>query len=104
MTDFKDFYQYSHAKTKKELVQGLNTIPIKLSTPLAIPILGSLFSQKNKEDEFKQEISDLSTSEPVIRELSNRLGTPKEGETEDDFVNRGKDILRDILRKVLDQK
>lgn len=55
--------------------------------------------QVSKAVKFSEDVTSIVTSDNVIKSLSDRLGSPKENETEDDFVKRGRSILEDIIRK-----
>lgn len=77
---------------KKELQSQINTNLSSIS-----------FFDISKEDatKFHDHAAQLATSDDVISELSNKLGVPKENETENEFVKRAKTILFDILQQKL---
>ena len=91
---------FSSTTLERSLIFQLNTLSIEE------PLISDkkIFSSKSKEDDFVREVAEIATSDEIISELSNELGSPREEETENDFVNRGKNILRKILRETFDQK
>lgn len=91
---------FSSTTLESNLIFQINTLSIV--EPLTSD--KKIFSSKSKEDDFVREVAEIATSDEIISELSNELGSPREEETENDFVNRGKSILRKILRETFDQK
>lgn len=91
---------FSSTTLERSLVFQLNTLSIEE------PLISDkkIFSSKSKEDDFVREVAEIATSDEIISALSNELGSPREEETENDFVNRGKNILRKILRETFNQK
>ena len=91
---------FSSTTLERSLMFQLNTLSIEE------PLISDkkIFSSKSKEDDFVREVAEIATSDEIISALSNELGSPKEEETENDFVNRGKNILRKILRETFNQK
>lgn len=55
---------------------------------------------KEKASGFKNELVRVVSSESFLTQLSDKLGTPQEGETRSQFIERGKNILREMLRKI----
>ena len=91
---------FSSTTLEKSLISQLNALSIEESfTPYK-----KICSSTSKEDDFVREVAEIATSDEIISELSNELGSPRKEETENDFVNRGKNILRKILRETFDQK
>lgn len=97
MLSFKEYHQSKRVEIGKQLTTQLS------SKPLQVQVNSSkkLFDSKSEEKEFIKKAEELVNSEKVISKLSNELGSPKKEETEDEFVNRGKDILRNILTDAL---
>lgn len=65
-------------------------------------LIGYSGGTKSKEDairEFSQEVSNYSVSKEVIVQLSNEIGPPHGHENEDQFVERAKRVLKQILKK-----
>lgn len=50
---------------------------------------------------FSSEVSSLISKDSFIDELDNRIGKPQPNESEDIFVNRAKNRMREILREKL---
>lgn len=76
-----------------------------ISTLSNIVLNSSIVSlSKSKAQKFGEEAMSIATSDEVINELSEKVGSPLEGESEDDFVNRSKSILKEILKDKLFNK
>jgi hypothetical protein len=54
-----------------------------------------------EKKDFGEAVAKIAFSDEVISDLSKSLGVPKENETEDEFVARGKNLLRSILKSKL---
>lgn len=51
--------------------------------------------------EFATHATDLAASPAFLLEASKAIGMPREGETKVQFVERAKNVLRDLLRRLL---
>lgn len=60
-------------------------------------LLSPFFVPSDKKQKFAEEVSNLAQDEEFISEFSNRIGLPSETETEDEFVERSRDVLRRML-------
>jgi hypothetical protein len=99
MSSFKEFMDEAEESPAKALTSSnasLSAIQASLSlavgsilTPFAIP--------NDKKQIFSEQASDVVRDKVFISEFSDRIGEPTELETEDDFVERGSDILRRML-------
>lgn len=56
---------------------------------------------ESEKEKFSNNVAKIANSDEVLTELSNSLGLPKEEESEDEFVKRGKTILTKILKNKL---
>ena len=103
---FADFY-FSDDNPDKALPPAGTSTAIGtaavVSALSSIPsILGiSQISSPDKQFEFAQKVSEMAHEPGFIDDLSNRLGSPGEEETEEAFVRRAKSILRELLRSRL---
>jgi flagellar biosynthesis/type III secretory pathway ATPase len=98
MTSFKQ-YLVSKDQTGRSNELALKNTKNLLESRLAkISILDLSASKKAK---FACEVSELSTSEQVLGELSDSIGEPLDNESEEEFVNRAKASLACILRRKL---
>ncbi|MBD1877000.1 hypothetical protein H6F75_26295 [Nodosilinea sp. FACHB-131] len=70
-----------------------------LSVALGITTVGPNKSKAAALDEFSKKVSNYAASKEVISTLSDEIGTPKEDESEDEFVDRAKTALKNILHK-----
>jgi len=84
------------------LAQGLisNNIMASVAQILS-PTIGilSVFSNSVKVEEFSKEVANYATSDEVISSLSEQISTPRKNETEQEFVERASNVLREILKK-----
>lgn len=55
--------------------------------------------KQSQIDTFSNEVAKYATSSEVISKLSHEVGQPKQDETEDEFVERASNVLREILQK-----
>jgi len=100
MSDFKDFFNAKNNTDKAELAisTGINNILVASS------VIG-LFSGSGKKEkaaeEFSNKVSRFVHSDEFIGEFSKDIGIPKENESEDEFVSRAKDAMKNLLRKKL---
>ena len=67
-----------------------------------LPIAATLFGQtdtQTKIEKFSKEVSEYATSKDVISSLSKEIGEPKQTETEEDFIARASNTLKNFLKK-----
>lgn len=57
--------------------------------------------ENSKIDRFAEEVATLISKDSFIDELDNRIGKPQPNESEDIFVNRAKNRMRELLREKL---
>lgn len=94
-------------EAKKSSSQDATAFPIMLTdiqTSLSSAIRGIITSTSLNDVEkqkFSQEVSSLVQDTALISEFSNKMGTPEETETEEEFVKRGSDVLRRMLYEKL---
>lgn len=99
MDRFEDFMN----EAQKSSDQGASASPVGLTavqTSLASTVRGIIASTVLNDVEkqnFSQEVSSLVQDTTLISEFSDKIGTPKETETEEEFVKRGSDVLRKML-------
>lgn len=98
--ELKDYSQLIRGDTKVDMIAQIKKIPLET----AVISSKGWFSLESKEDKFAKEVAALATGDEVISKLNSELGSPRKEETEEEFVDRGKDILRKILRDILNQK
>lgn len=128
MTDFKSFFftkpktnqkilgndtsqqAISIGKISSEILKGL--APSNISSNISsFKFSGGLFGLTPKstisglsnaeEDKFADHLSQIVTSEDFISDLSNLIDSPHANESEDDFVVRAKESMRNLLRDKL---
>lgn len=89
----------SSGVTKNELVaQGL---PKKIDNQLAISTPS--LSLGGKSESVGTMVTELVASPDFLKSFSDDLGAPGEDEGRDEFIERGKELLRNKLRSALDK-
>jgi len=99
MPNFKDFV--NSVKDNPKLLE-LRSSTTELATKISGSLISAPIGLSNSESEkFGSEVTKLAHSDEVLNELSKEIGKPKEVETEDEFVERAKSSLANILRNKL---
>ena len=107
MTSFKDFFtsktnpgepsgSTAIAAVSSAVVRGLTSSSVVLSASTSTISLST--SDKEK---FAHQVGDLVGSEEFVTELSDHIGKPLPGESEDEFVERAKNAMKKLLRAKL---
>jgi hypothetical protein len=108
MTDqktFKEFFDSDDNPDKNLPVhsQSFSVGSAAISNSLAgVSLSSGLLFPDNSREEFAEKVSSLSHSDEFISELSEGIGVPMDAETEDQFVERAKKAMADLLRKKLE--
>lgn len=101
MSSFKQFINEIKESPSQALPASNTTLPaIQLALTATVGGLLSLapFSiSRNEQQEFSEEVSSLVQDEVFLSEFSDQIGQPLENESEDEFVERGKDKLKQML-------
>lgn len=99
MSSFKEFMNEVKESPDKALPAANTTLPaIQIALAGAIGGILTPFSTPNDEQhKFSEEVSSLVQNEAFIAEFSDKIGEPLEHESEDEFVKRGSDALRQLL-------
>jgi len=99
MSSFKEFMDEAEESPTKALpLSNTSLSVIQASLTLAVGSLLTPFAVPNdKKQKFSEEASNLVRDEAFISEFSDRIGEPAELETEDEFVERGSNVLRRML-------
>lgn len=92
---FKDFFE-ENKQSLSGILPGSN-IRSAIAQVASSSLLAMGVSQESL-DRFSDEVSKVATSDSFISEVSEKIGSPAPGETEDDFVNRAKEIMRKALK------
>ncbi|USL56772.1 hypothetical protein IAQ00_13725 [Pantoea ananatis] len=83
------------------LKQSLTSDNLISSTSLVskqlVPIIG-----ETKADEFTKDVMEFVTTDEFITKLNDKVGDVLPGETEDEFVKRGRSILLKLLKSKFD--
>lgn len=107
MNSFKKFLN----KKNKDSTSISSSSKIISSTPEYLSTLKSISNiallstiksiTKSEAEKFSQEAIQIAESDEVMDDLSNQVGRPLEGESEDEFVDRAKSTLKRILKEKL---
>ncbi len=104
MDNFKEFVDSAFIGSKKgserkalpsskaSLAEAQNEILLSVTS-----LLDHVAEPEDKKEKFSKEVSSLVSSDDFIEKLSDRIGIPKDEESEDAFVERSKSELRKIL-------
>jgi hypothetical protein len=103
MSSLKEFMNEVQKSRTKALPESNTTLPeIQLTLTEKVGELLEQFPDPNDEQQkFSQEVSRLVQDEIFLSELSERLSEPLSHESEDEFVARGSDLVRQMLYKKL---
>jgi hypothetical protein len=112
MSDFKEYFfsKKSESSDLASSVQGVTASIEKSIATISGSIVGSLSAinavagksfSKSEKEKFANEASSLAHSEDFIQEFSSIIKEPRKEETEDEFVNRAKASMRELLSKKL---
>jgi len=100
MSSLKDFMSV----TKNNTLISKNTLNV-LTSKISGSVLASGVSISGVDNEkFSSEVAKLAHSDEVLTKLSDDVGKPKSGESEDEFVSRAKVSMANILRQKLMKK
>jgi hypothetical protein len=75
-----------------------HTIRSKLMSESALPAGGVSAADAQR---FEESVGDIVASDAFLEQLSEEVGEPKAGETEEEFVTRAKAALRSLMRESL---
>jgi len=99
MSSFKEFMDEVEKSPGKALPASNTTLPaIQLELTTTVDRLLAPFSISSSEQQkFSEEVSSLVQDKAFLSEFSDQIGEPLENESEDEFVKRGSDKLRQML-------
>jgi len=99
MNSFEEFMDNFKKPSTKSLAASNQTLPeIQLALGQKINGLLTLFSTSiDEQQKFSEKVSSLVEDKAFLAEFSDQIGKPLEHESEDDFVKRGSDELRQML-------
>lgn len=80
-------------------VLNVSTAVSSVFNAAALPGIG-----KSERDELSAHVAEVVSSDSFISELSSRLGDPKLGETENEFVARARMAFRSMMHQRLRKK
>lgn len=87
--------------TSPSLLSGIqDNIVAATLAPVGIGLaLAGFNSSQEEAEKFSKQVAEYATSDEVISAVSDEVGEPKQNETEDEFVERATNVLRNILIK-----
>lgn len=105
MKSLKNFIKKNQSKNISNSIEFISSSPAYLPTLKSISNIALLSTKKSitKSDaeKFSNEAIQIAGSDEVIDKLSNKVGRPLENESEDEFVDRAKSALKEILKEKL---
>lgn len=99
MSDFDEFMNEIEESPAKLLPTSditLSEIRSALTTNIA-GLLSPFPISSDERQKFSEEVSSLVQNKAFLSEFSTQIGEPLEHESEDEFVKRGSDKLRQML-------
>jgi len=99
MDSFKDFMDDIH-KAPNQPLQASEMTLSSIQTSLAAGISGILFpisATDNDKQKFTEEVAGLIQNDAFLKQFSDKVGTPSEADSEEEFVTRGSDVLKKML-------
>ena len=97
MSNFKDFIK---SRSEQKMISSSSAQGLATQVSGAIVTSGLSISSNDRE-KISSEVVQVANSDEVLAELSESIGEPKENESEDEFVERAKSTLANILRNKL---
>lgn len=90
LTNLKTFVLSARENHLVPIKKTSKTVEAKLTTSRVL--------SGNKAKLLSEELVSIANSPEVLKEVSIILGAPKVAETEEQFVARGKEVLRSVLK------
>ncbi|MEG4393252.1 hypothetical protein [Microcoleus sp. BROC3] len=99
MSNFKEFMDEIKQSPTQSLPESDLTLPsLQMALTAGTFLMLTPFSFSNNEKQkFSEEVSSLIQNQSFLSDFSNQIGEPWEQESEDDFVKRGSNRLREML-------
>ncbi|MEG4506027.1 hypothetical protein QUA81_14675 [Microcoleus sp. F6_B4] len=99
MSNFKQFMDEIEQSPTQSLPESDLTLPsLQMALTAGTFLMLTPFSFSNNEKQkFSEEVSSLIHNQSFLSDFSNQIGKPLEQESEDDFVKRASDRLREML-------
>lgn len=111
MTSFKDFF---NSKTKNPGEPSGSTAIAAVSSAVARGLTsssdvltvttGTIEWTNSEKEKFAHQVGELVGSDGFVTELSDKIGKPLPGESEDEFVERAKNAMKKLLSAKLSGK
>lgn len=101
---FKEFYE-SPDNPDRTALPGVGSVGMAAST-ISASLVGAVLTSGAKfpdasRDEFGMKVSEIAHSDEFIAQFSDVIGTPLASESEDQFVQRAKSAMAELLRNKL---
>ncbi|AFZ07893.1 hypothetical protein Osc7112_3525 [Oscillatoria nigro-viridis PCC 7112] len=99
MSNFKQFMDDIKQSPTQSLPESDLTLPsLQMDlTAGTFLMLTPLSFSNNEKEKFSEEVSSLIQNESFLSDFSNQIGEPLQQESEDDFVKRASNRLREML-------
>lgn len=99
MPNFLDFIKEREARAPLQIGSSRKETIAQVSSKLS-----GLSISSSKATDFASRVTDVAHSSEFLKPVSDAIGTPKPGESEDEFVARGKATIVQQLRKTFKLK
>jgi hypothetical protein len=99
MSNFKEFVEEPNSSFITSQDFGLTIAEIQQNLPKKVELAASSFLGEDKAQRFSREVSSVIKDESFLTELSDKIGEPLDEESEDEFVLRSTDALKQMLHK-----
>jgi hypothetical protein len=108
MSSFKDFVATPQAQSllaggAEQAGQALTT-SADASTAQVADLVALADMSNAERKKIVTKAVELLQSNDALTQISDQIGTPREGETQDEFVERASEVARKVLRKLLNAK
>lgn len=107
MSEFENFLRLNSKKEDsigKYAIQSVSSAVISAFAVNSVDISSSLIygsGYKKDVEKFSTQVGDLVGSDEFVTELSAKIDVPLPNESEDDFVKRAKESMKQLMRAKL---
>ncbi|AUQ25432.1 hypothetical protein [Dickeya zeae] len=107
MVKLKDIVRKGHLATKTLLSSATQTsssssnIEVVIGSKLSVLPLDLIGIDNIQRSKFAKQASEIVSDDNFLDELQEKIGSPYENESEDAFVSRAKERMRELLQAKL---
>ncbi|MGO9570524.1 MAG: hypothetical protein ACLP5H_23585 [Desulfomonilaceae bacterium] len=100
MATLEEFLRKIGPKSGDKDIEKSSALLPGLSNAMLPAVKAMLIDEKDAEA-FEKKVAELVQSDEFIHEISETIGEPMPNESEDEFVSRGQDVMRSLLKRKL---